>query len=129
MTTAATVFGTWHATCDSGVGKHSVPSTFRMYPITAAFEKNPEKLKAVSIATGVKFALVRPCVSLRPVSADKSVENSFATSLRQPAPSLGTVTVVLITKLGSTVYSTQQPSFSSITVQDVMVEGVRKKDG
>jgi hypothetical protein len=129
MTTAATVFGTWHATCDSGAGKHSVPSTFRMYPITAAFEKNPEKLKAVSIATGVKFALVRPCVSLRPVSADKSVENSFATSLRQPAPSLGTVTVVLITKLGSTVYSTQQPSFSSITVQDVMVEGVRKKDG
>ncbi len=126
MTTAASVFGSWHARCDLIVGKHLVATTFRMYPITAAFEKNPEKLRAMSVATGVKFALVRPCVTLRPISADKSVEDSFATSLRQPAPSLGTVTVVLIAKSGSTVYTTQQPSFSAITVQDVTVEGVRE---
>jgi hypothetical protein len=89
--TTASVFGTWHARCDVSVSKHSVPTTFRMYPITSAFEKEPEKVQAIGLATGAKFALVRPCVTLRPISADKAVEDSFADSLvsqlRASAPS------------------------------------------
>jgi hypothetical protein len=122
--TTASVFGTWHARCDVSVSKHSVPTTFRMYPITSAFEKEPEKVQAIGLATGAKFALVRPCVTLRPISADKAVEDSFADSLRQPAPSLGTVTVALIAKSSSKVYTMLQPAFSSVSVRDVEVEGV-----
>jgi hypothetical protein len=120
--TTASVFGTWHARCDVSVGDHSVPTTFRMYPITTAFEKEPEKVQAVGLATGAKFALVRPCVTLRPLSADKAVEYSFADSLRQPAPSLGTVTIALITKSSSKVYEMPQPSYSSVSVKDVEVD-------
>jgi hypothetical protein len=126
--TTASVFGTWHARCDVSVGEHSVPTTFRMYPITTAFEKEPEKVQAIGLATGVKFALVRPCVTLRPISADNAVEDSFAGSLRQPAPSLGTVTVALITKSSSKVYTMPQPSYSSVSVQDVEVEGFGEND-
>jgi hypothetical protein len=66
---------------------------------------------------------VRPCVTLRPISADKAVEDCFADSLRQPAPSLGTVTVALVTKSSSKVYTMPQPAYSSVSVRDVE-EGV-----
>jgi hypothetical protein len=67
---------------------------------------------------------VCPCVTLRPISADKAVEDSFADSLRQPALSIGTVTDALVTKSNSKVYTTPQPAYSSVSVRDVEVEGV-----